>query len=750
MLDFHRTSPPIFTRREKKSAAPAKNRELPLARTGQLPPLARAQGSWLPRLLKIAALSVPLVTGLLLAWHSLGELDIWLHDRAGRDILAGQGFSGTNTYSFTEPDHPWTNHEWLFQVAAAWTGPGTSGALDPAIARWNLLRTGLAAILLGLLVAGDGQLKRRGVPWQPGWWDTWLAVPLLLGLLLLWTRLLLRPELVSYILLVLVVRTLDHPLGRLSPTGRWTDLVSPQRPLGRAFWLTVLWVQFHGFSALAAAVMVLALAARQLEAALPGAFIREPARNRLWLWGLPLLLAGLCLSPNGLEGLLYPLQAVGQFRDAQVDLRGSISELVPLLQTRDSLGLTRLAFLVSLGWGALWVGLTWGKTSLLRVLLWMAAAAAAWAGQRNLGLYAVAFVLLHTGTRTPVLPSWLEQPLQRLPRPAVGGLGLVLALAVAITWWVQIGGDGFYLAEGVSRRFGTGANPGRYPESAAQLLQASKGLRLFSNLDGAAYLLDRADVRLFIDGRTEAYSPAMWARYEKIKAGDDQALALLRNARCQAVFLSVQTGAFRPLAQALLQADDWTLAQLDQSGLLFAPGGSRAVPPRISSLAGLLPEPGDQVTSARAADLCLAWALTLDTVADPALQEQALRRGLGFRPDHPALQHNLGNLLLARGEFQAALPLFTGALAVNPRLAGSALNAGVCHLRLGQAAQARNFFARATRIDGSSFQAWANLGQACRQLGQDAQALRAFRQALALQPGNSMLQTMVRQLSAAS
>lgn len=717
--------------------------------TGNNPPPAGTGGSRGPWLLRMAALAVPLLTGLLLSWHSLGELDIWLHDRVGRDILAGQGFTGVNTYSFTEPDHPWTNHEWLFQVLTAWTGPGPEGPLEPAIHRWNLLRAALTAILLALLLAGDGLPARRRGPEDPHWWGSWLAVPLLLGMLLLWTRLVLRPELVSFIFLVLVVRTLDRPLAEWSPTGRWPDLISPRRPLGRTFWLTVAWVQFHGFSALAPAVLLLALAARALESLLPGRFPRQPAPRRLWAAGLPMLLGALCLSPSGLDGLIYPLRALGQFQGPGLDLRSSISELVPLLQTRDSLGLTRLAFLVSLGWSALWIGLTWGRISLLRILLLAAAAAAAWAGQRNLGIYAVAFLLLHTGARGPLLPGPLARPLGRLPRPALGLLGLALVLGVAVPWWTRIIDDSFYLAEGVSRRFGSGANPGRYPEPAAALLRSRPDLKLFANLDAAAFLLDRTSARLYIDGRTEAYSQAAWTAYAKIKAGDGQAVALLGRAGCEAVFLGVQTGAFTPLARALQQDPDWNLAHLDAGGLLFLPQPASVLAPRIEGLDGILPGPESALSPIRAADHCLAWSIALAASGHQGLQEQALRRGLEFRPDHPVLGHNLGNLLLARDRFREALPLFTGALEVNPRLAGSALNAGVCHMRLGQPEQARPLFARAAAIDGQSFEAWANLGQACRQLGRRPEGLRAFRKALALQPGNPMLQAMVRELSTA-
>jgi tetratricopeptide (TPR) repeat protein len=690
-----------------------------------------------------AALATVLATGLLLCWHSLGILDIWLHDRAGQDILQGQGLTGLNTYSYTQPDHPWLNHEWLFQVIVARVGPGQATDPGAGISRWNLLRTGLGGLLMILLLL-PGKCQGRFVP------RAWLALPSLMGLLLLWPRLVLRPELVSFILLVLLVRILDRPLARWAPTGRWTDLVHPGRPLGQSLLVTVLWAQFHGFSALGPALWLLALASAWLGPRIKAT--RQESQGspegRLWLLSLPLLLAALCLSPNGLQGLLYPLRALGQFGSQEVDLRRTISELAPLLETRDSLGLTLLAYRVSLVWGLIWVIATWGRTSLLRVLLWGLAAWAAYLSQRNIGIYGLAFILLHGGTSG----SWLVARFPAFRRPVppavVAAAGLALALLGAVPWWLQITGDDFYLTEGVSRRFGSGPTVGRYPETAARILSRQPGTRLFTNVDGAAYLLDRAGASLFIDGRTEAYSPDHWKTYDRIKQGDDRALQLLGSSAPEAVWLSVQSGAFQPLARALMTSERWRLDFMDESGLLFYPTGSAVgrsgvlshqLPRDLKRKAGDLP-------ATRGADLCLAWSLTMDSVGNREDQEKALRLGLELRPDHPALQHNLGNILLQRGDPAAALPLFAGALATNPRLAGSALNAGVCHLRLGDPARARDSFARATRITPASVEAWANLGASFMALGDDEEARRALGRALELQPGNPRVRQMLRQL----
>jgi hypothetical protein len=49
------------------------------------------------------------------------DADVWWVAAAGRRMLANSGaVPRTNGFSFTEPDHPWVMHEWLFGPAYAW------------------------------------------------------------------------------------------------------------------------------------------------------------------------------------------------------------------------------------------------------------------------------------------------------------------------------------------------------------------------------------------------------------------------------------------------------------------------------------------------------------------------------------------------------------------------------------------------------------------------------------------------------
>lgn len=715
------------------------------------------------RLFLALALLLPLLVAGLLAWHSLGDADVWLHHRIGRDLLAGRGQPQNSDFTFASPEREWSNHETLFQLLVAPLGPDPASGAAAPVAGWNLLRLALGLLVIGTLALGAGRWRMLapGREPLPGGAATWLGLPLLLGLLLLWPRLILRPELISYLLLILVVRTVERAhvepgAGGGGPAARLREALDPRRPAGRLFWLTLVWAWSHGFAALVPVLWILGALLAPLQRRIEG----RPGRG----WPPPglalvlvLLLGALAATPQGPTGLLQPLRALGQFGQDTVDLRRVIAELAPLLETRNALHWTLLAFRISLVWGALVVVLGWGRISLLRLLLFALAAWAAIASQRNLGFYAIAFCLLHEGWNWPGSRDrpgprtvW-QRASGRLPRFVRRWHPLPAALLVVLVaggWTLQIVGDDFYLREGVSRRFGGGRTPAVAPLGGAARLAELGVERTVANLVAAAPALDFSSTRLFVDGRTEAHPAADWARYKRILRGGDAALQALADLRPGAVLLGGSGTAATGLTRTLLASDAWRLDRLDESGWLFLPGAGTDSLAAIRTAARLeerLLNGGSEPRDARYADLCLAQSWIWKHAGRPDRQETVLRRGLERRPDHPTLLHNLGNVLRERGDNAAALARYTRALAVNPRLAGTALNQGACLMALRRFAEAADSFRRCLAIDPEMFEAWVNLGLALQQSGRPAAAREAFERALELRPGDQRLRRFLRQ-----
>ncbi len=705
-----------------------------------------------PRLtagLQAGTLILAVSLALLLAWHPLEDLDVWFHLRAGADQIASGPLQPVNAYSFTEPGHPWLNHEWLFQLLVCATAPGgTPVAIDAG--GWNLLRTVLSMAIVLALALGDGareRLRGRGTPL--GAVAAGLAVSS--ALLLLWPRLLLRPELLSYLALVALVRFAEG--WRRDVAARGTAavglraVVDPRAAGGRVFWLVVAWSQVHGFAAVSPLLVVLAMA---------DPLVPVPrARWRAVAVGLAATLVALIATPNGWQGLAFPLRAIGQFRGDGEGLQDAIAELTPLLRSPGMFAGTITAFLASLGAGLLLVVTGWRRLGLLRIGLWAGLACAALAGQRALGPYAVALALLALRWAPP--PAW-HGSLAGARRPAVAA-GIVLA-GLAIAWGVSIRTDAFYLSEGVARRCGGGLATAQYPVAAAARLAAEPPARVFANLGASALLLGTTRSEVYIDGRTEAYSAALWREYAVIRRGGEQALALLDSRRVDAVCLAGPGGPFARLLSDLVASPRWQVVSAEGAGVLLRrehlPFGPDSEPRQQADKQALLRHGAQEqervasgLSPARAADALVA-AATLHLLAGDAAQGRScLERAVEFSPRHATARHNLGNRYLAEGRHDAALAEFTAAAAANRRLAPARLNAGVCLMRLGRPADAARRFAEAARLDPRSVEPWANLAVARRAAGDAKGALAAVERALALSPGDARLAALRAELGGA-
>ena len=207
-------------------------------------------------------------------------------------------------------------------------------------------------------------------------------------------------------------------------------------------------------------------------------------------------------------------------------------------------------------------------------------------------------------------------------------------------------------------------------------------------------------------------------------------------------------GPFDSLAHQLQQDPDWRLIHAGPVGVVFTPraGALTDADPATAARILLAGASAPGLTTARAADLTLAAAALFRLAGDRGRAAAALATGAHLRPDHPVLQHNLGNALMAAEDFAAAREHFRAALAVNSRLAGAALNAGVCAVHLGRSDDAIAEFRRAVAIDPELFGAWANLGALLAERGDAEPALEALERALALRPEDSALQTRIDHL----
>ncbi len=206
--------------------------------------------------------------------------DVWWRMAAGRDMVRTHSVPHTNDYAFTEPDHPWVDHAWAYDLGiyGVYSATGLGGV--------HLVHA-LALFLLGLALFAPQ--RGRDLLW---------ALP---AVLLLWSHHSLRPWAVSD-LLFLTALLLARDRG-----------MSPLRRGALLFGLFALWGNLHGSAVPGAlAVLVLLIPAQRTRESL-GTFALTALALGAALMANPYGLGALALSVGYLSGHFSFLEALEEW-----------------------------------------------------------------------------------------------------------------------------------------------------------------------------------------------------------------------------------------------------------------------------------------------------------------------------------------------------------------------------------------------------------------------------------------------------
>jgi len=185
-----------------------------------------------------------LVAANLLAWRSI-EPDLWGHIQYGEDWIHAGSMPATASHTYSTPDHPWVNHENLFELAVAF-GQRTVGGYGLMIFKcisglwllWMMVRNAsrLAVPVLAAAVA---------------------MIPIAACLAEFW---LMRPQLFSFLFFGLMLVFIDRAFRdwhvAKSVNVRWLWYWIP---------LMIVWTNSHGGFAAGLGVFVAVLGLRGIE-----------------------------------------------------------------------------------------------------------------------------------------------------------------------------------------------------------------------------------------------------------------------------------------------------------------------------------------------------------------------------------------------------------------------------------------------------------------------------------------------------
>lgn len=233
-----------------------------------------------------------LVAANLLAWRSI-EPDLWGHIQYGEDWIHAGRLPTTASHTYSTPDHPWVNHENLFELAVAF-GQRTVGGYGLMILKcvsglwllWMMVRNAsrLAVPVLAAAVA---------------------MIPVAAGLAEFW---LMRPQLFSFLffgmMLVAIDRAFRHWHHAKTVDMRWLWFCIP---------LMIAWTNSHGGFAAGLCVFVAMLGLRGIELWLQQGRMATRTLIQFGVVGVAAILSVL-VNPYGYELPYWMLVSLSQPR----------------------------------------------------------------------------------------------------------------------------------------------------------------------------------------------------------------------------------------------------------------------------------------------------------------------------------------------------------------------------------------------------------------------------------------------------
>ncbi len=635
--------------------------------------------------------------------HALWAEDVWWHLKTGEWIFQHRAVPGMNLYSYTAPDHPWIDLSWGFQLLLYlfYRVLGINGIIFfkvsvVVLTFFLLFRFFYRKLPLGLLLS-----------------------LLTLSLLASHDRLMERPELLSFLFLVISLLLVET--DRLKPT-KWLYLFP---------FLQMVWANTHGFFALGLLVLGCACLGEVL-AWLFSKKRRPPFPRRLCLIGLLSCLATFS-NPYGPKGVLPPIALFGRFigdpKVFSLDL-GEFVRPFPLDSTPRAffylslLILTPLSFLSNLK-----------RPSFFHGLLSISFALLSFLAARNIAPFSfvACFVILKNfGELFASRPRLSE----KVPRAlAVAGRTTLLVLTLFLP--VPFVTHSFYeRQEGYCKRFGLGISEHRYCIRAATFIEKTDLPGNFFNagLEVGDYLIWHLwpKRKVFMDGRLEAYGKAFFGRVSQLLEDPSLWPEWVETYGINVCILDHSGPTQDRLLGWLVQAPDWSPIYLDGETVLFmkksAENQKILAAHTIRLKEDLLPpDSGDWIT-----EIGLAQFYTKAGLLDKA--ESLYRRGLVFPVPVAMVYHNFGDLLRIRGKIEEALFAYRRAVRLDPNFGEAHFRLGTLYEKTGRAKEAQEEYRRVKSSHPLYLTARNALGILYAEKGELEKAEKEFKEILKIYP----------------
>jgi hypothetical protein len=578
----------------------------------------------------------------LLGCHEMADSDLWWHLRTGQLIVERGTVPKTDWYTYSSPNAPWINVNWLWELFATgiWRKAGVPGLV---IATSSL---GVATFLL--LLADRGRVSASLA--------SLLAVP---PILLFAIRFPVRPESIAFFFLSATLLICHR--ARRQPRLLW---LLPA--------IQVLWVNGHGSFILE----IVVVGCFAFESVAMAVWNRGRAEPRVPSWRVWMLVSAACVgaclvSPYGVDALklvliLSTFMGSGETSRFYQQLANELNSYAQLVARHGLEGIEHPGGLLLLGVTCVTAGsflpLLWTREriQLSRLLLAILFTYLGWQTFKNMPFFALtglAVALWNLDDCWNALPPWLTRE-TRLRAASIGSLLLLLALSVPTNaYYALVEKD---VRPRLQRKFGLGELPADSPHAEALFLgQPGMPERVFANDHtlAAAYIFHNGPERkVYVDGRLEVSTRECYARYleitDRLVTHDAQAETMLL------ADVPPDAAGKREMPAVMLQIDGF-----------------------LGAIENLVDHPRWRPVFYGDAAIVFLYEPDAARRGVPAVDREKLRidlwrRALEVRPNSANVQLKLG-LALLRSQPAEAAQHFRRALDIDPRLEAARRNLAI-------------------------------------------------------------------------
>lgn len=604
----------------------------------------------------------------ILSLRQLSDPDLGFHLKYGQWITQHHKVPTHDLSTYSVACNRYIDLHWLFQTMIyccyKWGG-------YPAIS--VLVCILVCTIFLMLLIMN----RKKGIP---------LPITIfwfLIAFLLLDPRIAPRPELFTFIFILVAMLILDDY------TIRNKDRLF-LLPITMLFWCNI-----HALFILGIFIILVYAAGKWVE--------NKKIDRRLWLWAL-ISMAVCFFNPYGLNGLLFPWELLTRF-DPDNLFNQHIQEFIPFFATRDFLFRDYLFLLLLIG-ALLLVIFNFSATRIHELILLSCTAILAISSIRNIPL----FVLVSL----PLVSRLSATTLQRFRYRSKFLSWSVFMILVLIPSLLipRLLTNAFYLESKSFNKTGLGINPSHQPYDATKfMLDNRMDGKILNSIGFGGWLSWVLPQPVFIDGRLEVMKESL---YQEITKSWDGGLPQL-TARYEPDIIIYNYLKYYPWTLQLKEMKSWRLIYADGFSAIFARQNYRPDIPELNLLT--LPEISN-LTQNRIVDswirgfYCQPDFITIDSLHMALFRAQMMSGNYREQNKQQArIQFDMANGLYKEKRFSEAVTHYDTAIQLNPENPKAYNNRGMIRaLYLNDLRGAIGDFNAAIRIDPDYADAWVGRG----------------------------------------